>query len=264
MRVSANAAFVTMLLSAGVLFAAGCQPAPSPALDPSDSDSRSVEIAGAVMESMGGRDAWDSTRFVRWRFFGRRLHFWDRHGGDIRIESPASTGRDGVEQPAFLVLMNIHSKKGRAWEDGREVETPEKLAEYLDRGHQLWVNDSYWMFMPYKLLDPGVTLTYAGERILEDGRAADVLDMTFVEGVGYTPENRYEIFVARDSGLVEQWSFFAEASAEEPNFTLPWSDWRQFGGILLATGHGQGLDWEIAVYEELPDAVFDSPDPLIP
>ena len=50
MKPSANAAFATLLLSAGVLFAAGCQPAPSPALHSSDSDPRSVEIADTVTE----------------------------------------------------------------------------------------------------------------------------------------------------------------------------------------------------------------------
>jgi hypothetical protein len=224
-------------------------------------DSRAGQIARDVLQAMGGEEAWNGTRFVRWRFFGGRLHHWDRYTGDVRIESPARTDREGQEQPSFLVLMNVHSKQGRAWESGEQVTEAEALTGYLDRGHKLWVNDSYWMFMPYKLLDPGVRLTFAGERALEDGRAADVLDLTF-EGVGYTPENRYEVFVARDTGLVEQWSFFAEASAEEPDFTLPWGDWKRFGGIMLATNHGQDRDWEIVVYDELPTTVFQSPDPV--
>ena len=50
------------------------------------------------------------------------------------------------------------------------------VQEYLELGHRTWINDSYWMFMPYKLLDPGVTLAYAGERALEDGRLKPGLD----------------------------------------------------------------------------------------
>jgi hypothetical protein len=246
----------------------GCQSAPAtaeaaPSAQPeavaADADPRAAELAQSVMAAMGGREAWDRTRFVRWRFFGNRLHFWDRETGDIRIESPAHTGRDGVDQPKLLILMNIATREGRVWENDLEVEDAAKLAEHLDAGHQIWVNDSYWMFMPYKLLDPGVTLKYSGERELEDGRVADVLDLTFGDGIGYTPENRYEVFVARDSGLVEQWSFFADAANEEPQFTLPWADWKRFGQLLLATGHGQGADWEIAVYDDLPAATFSDP-----
>ena len=92
---------------------------------------------------------------------------------------------------------------------------------------------------------------------MEDGRMADVLEMTFGEGVGYTPENRYEVFVARDTGLVEQWSFFAKADDTEPGFTMPWSGWQPFGNIMLATGRGQDKDWAIVVGTEVPEGLFE-------
>ncbi len=220
-------------------------------------DPRAREVADAVLERLGGREAWDTTRFVRWKFFGGRQHYWDRQTGDVRIEIPERKNDSGaVEQPELLILMNIHSKQGRVWTAGEEVADPEKLEGYLTQGHQVWVNDSYWMFMPYKLLDPGVTLKYSGERALEDGRMADVLEMTFGDGVGYTPQNRYEVFVAKDTGLVEQWAFFAEADQTEPRFTMPWTAWKQFGRIWLATDHGQGQEWDIAVEAEMPVSLF--------
>ena len=130
--------------------------------------------------------------------------------------------------------MNVHDKQGRAWEDGEAITDPEQLAAALQNGYEAWINDAYWVIMPFKLLDPGVTLKYAGERAIEDGRPADVLELTF-NGVGVTPENRYEVFVAKDTGLVEQWSFYRTADATEPGFTLPWTDWQRFGRILIAT-----------------------------
>ncbi len=222
-----------------------------------DSDPRAVALAEAVMERLGGRTAWDTTRFVRWNFFGKRMHYWDKHTGDVRIEIPERRSEDGkTERPELFVLMNVGTRQGRVWAAGQPVADETKLREYLDLAHQVWINDSYWMFMPYKLLDPGVTLRYAGERKLEDGRGADVLELTFAAGVGYTPENRYEVFVSRDTGLVEQWAFFAQAASAEPQFTMPWAGWRQFGSIWLATDHGQGQDWSIAVDEGLLRAFF--------
>jgi hypothetical protein len=94
---------------------------------------------------------------------------------------------------------------------------------------------------------------------MKDGRPADVLDVTFGQGVGYTPENRYEVFVAHDTGLVEQWAFYAKAEDTEPRFILPWAGWTRFGKVLLATGHGKDDDWEIAVPDDLPAAVFTDP-----
>ena len=29
--------------------------------------------------------------------------------------------------------------------------------------YAIWVNDTYWLLMPYKMKDPGVTLAYDGE-----------------------------------------------------------------------------------------------------
>ena len=216
-----------------------------------ESDPKAIEIAQTVMEAMGGWEAWDATRYVSWNFFGNRRHWWDRQTGDIRIELGDA-----------LILMNIHTKRGRAWEGGEEVTHADTLALRMDRSHKIWVNDSYWMFMPYKLLDPGVTLRYGGEKAMEDGRAADVLVLTFGEGAGYTPENKYEVFVARDTGLVEQWTFYRDLDDEEPGFTLPWTGWEKFGGILLSTGRGRDKDWDISVPETLPESVFTSPDPV--
>lgn len=243
----------------------------APAVDPAtrvhvstDSDARAIEIAQAVVERMGGWQAWDRTRWLTWKFFGGRRHWWDRRTGDIRIEG--SFGR-GDEAREMLFLMNVNSKTGRVWESGEEVTDAARLAELLQRGYEVWINDSYWVVMPFKLLDPGVTLKYAGERTLDGGRAADVLQLTF-DGVGVTPQNKYEVFVARDNGLVEQWSFFASAEDEQPRFTLPWTDWRRFGEVLIATRHQnpseqepEPADWEIDVLGEVPDGLFDEPTP---
>ena len=45
----------------------------------------------------------------------------------------------------------------------------------LDDAHGAWINDSYWLVMPYKLLDPGVRLRHLGERTTSEGETADVL-----------------------------------------------------------------------------------------
>ena len=224
--------------------------ASSLALPAEDSDGRAVEIARQVMERMGGQENWDRTRYISWTFFGRNTHYWDKWTGNHRIESEKR-----------LVLMNINTLEGRVWEDGQEINDPDALQQELGRGHRTWVNDSYWLLMPYKLLDPGVTLKYKGEDQIAGGRNADVLELTF-ENVGYTPQNRYLVYVARDTELVEQWLYFENASDEEPGFTLPWTRWRRFGNVMLSTDRGRGFDWKIAVYDELPASVFTSPDPV--
>ncbi|MCG8606318.1 hypothetical protein MJD09_15205 [bacterium] len=243
-----------VLLSASALFSLAFQQSqenpPAPSFNVAGSDVKAIAIADQVMQAMGGRQNWDDTRYITWKFFGRRFHVWDKHTGNIRVESGNRT-----------VLMNIHTKQGRVWEDGQEITHPDSLAKRLDRGYRAWINDSYWLVMPYKLKDSGVTLKYVGEKKMETGANAEVLQLTF-EGVGVTPENKYEVFVNKDSKLVEQWSFFRQASDDQPRFSTPWHEWEQHGKILLSGNRGERGHSDIAVFDELSASVFENPDPV--
>ena len=240
-------ASLALLLLAAVPLAAG---------EMGVADERGAEIAESVMQRMGGHEAWQATRYLTWNFFGSRRHLWDKHSGDIRVE-----GTDRETGEPYLVLMNLGSRQGRAWVKGEEVTDPEALAGLLDRGEAAWINDSYWLVMPYKLRDPGVTLKHVGAGTMVDGRAAEVLELTFA-GVGRTPENKYRVYVAADSGLVEQWDFYAQAADEEPRFQVPWHDWRPHGGILLSADRGERRHDGVAVLDEVPAGALSSPDPV--
>ncbi|MDH3744229.1 MAG: hypothetical protein OES47_03905 [Acidobacteriota bacterium] len=251
LRISRWCSTLTLLTAVAAL--AGGDNPPADGFDVSGSDARAIALADSVMERMGGRKAWDDTRFITWKFFGRRSHVWDKHTGDIRVE--------GVERESgntYLILMNLHSMNGRAWLAGKEA-TGEELDAMLDRGEAAWINDSYWLVMPYKLKDSGVTLTYVGEQKMEDGRLADIVRLTFT-GVGRTPENKYHVAIARDSGLVEQWAFFADADDAEPRFRTPWHDWKRHGNILLSANRGDNGHTHIAVLDKIPETVLTSPE----
>src|SRR5262245_1268990 len=118
---------------------------PAPGFNLAGSDARAMAIADEAMQKLGGRQNWDDTHYLKWRFFGRRLHVWDKWTGDIRVEH-----RDQI------ILMNLNTHKGRAWKAGVEVTHPDSLAPLLQFGYEAWINDSYWVFMPYKLKDSGV------------------------------------------------------------------------------------------------------------
>jgi len=217
-----------------------------------NADEKSAALAAQTVKAMGGRENYDATRFISWRFFGRRYHVWDKWTGDYRMESDKGQ----------TVVMNIQTKEGKAWENGEAITDAEKLAEILDRAYKIWINDSYWLVMPYKLRDPGVTLVYAREDQTEDGRAADVVTMTF-EAVGVTPENKYEIYFDKESHLVTQWDFFSKADDTEPRFKTPWADWQTYGKIKLSGDRGRSKLADIAVHESVPDHTFETADPVV-
>jgi len=225
------------------------------------SDARAIEIADEVMAALGGRAAWDNTQFVTWRFFNRRNHWWDKWTGDVRIESAAYNDSLDQWEADKLVLMNINTKKGRVWLDGVEATADSTIAENLEWGYSVWVNDSYWMFMPHKLKDSGVALKYLGEKTMTNGKLGDVLELTF-EAVGLTPGNKYHVFVDKQTRLVAEWSFFREAKNEEPNFTIPWNNWSKVSSIMMVGDHGRDNDWMAGAPKTLPRSVFESPEPV--
>ena len=210
-----------------------------------DDADQAIQIAESTISRMGGMEAWNDVRYLAWKNFGE-MHYWDKWTGDFRWE-----------EDSLVAVMNINSKEGRYWVDGIEVTDPADLEERLAGVYREWVNNSYWVVMPYKLLDPGVNLAYVGEEMSESGQISDVLEVTF-DGVGLTPDNKYLVYVDRESGLVCQWTHFRNRGDLEPNFVRPWENWVDFGGVMLASGRGgRGGDIAyIALPAELPDAIF--------
>ena len=247
--------FALLATTGAALEAAEANP-PAEGFDLEGSDPRALEIADRVMLGLGGREAWDETRFLTWSFFGRRRHVWDKQSGDIRIE-----GVDRETERPYLILMNLHDKQGRAWKDGAPVTDSAELAEMLEYGESVWINASYWMVMPYTLKDSGVTLKDLGKGPMQDGRSAEILQLTF-EAVGRTPQNKYKVYVADDSGLIEQWDYYSDSKDAEPQLSSPWHNWQRYGRILLSDNRGERGHTDVAVLNELPPEVLSSPEPV--
>lgn len=220
--------------------------------DAEGSDPEAIALADEVMRSMGGRKAWDETRFLSWDFLGSRKLLWDKQTGDVRIEQ---SGTD------LKILMNVNTSEGRVWLDSAEMTEPDSLAEFLDIGRQIWVNDSYWLIMPFKLKDTGVTLKYLGDYRIEAGEGkgaiAEVLELRFAK-VGYTPQNCYRVYIpkASEQKLILQWDFYSDADSPTRNLMTPWSNYKQYGNILLSGDRGDRHLTEIGVYSNIPEAAF--------
>lgn len=217
-----------------------------------ESDAAAIALADATMKAMGGRAAWDRARYISWNFFGVRSHVWDKHTGRARLESGDS-----------VRVYNVNTGEGRVWADGVELLEPEDLRDALGGAQSAWINDSYWLVMPYKLKDSGVRLTHVGPGMTEDGAAAQVVELTFEE-VGDTPQNKYHVWIEDEGQRVAQWAFFADASMDSPGFTGPYSGWEMHGDIALGGHRGARSISEIHVYDVLPDSVFESPEPFDP
>ncbi len=238
-----------LCLMAGPVWAQPDANPPAPGFNAAASDAEAIALADATMQAMGGRAAWNRTRYLSWTIFGQH-HVWDRWTGHFRHE------RDST-----LTLMNVHTQEGRVWIDGTEVQIDSTRAKILADTYARWINNSYWLIMPYKLKDSGVTLKYVGPGTTEAGTPADIVHLTF-ENVGLTPQNKYAVYIDRETKLVTQWAFYPTADDAEPRFVLPWTDWEPYGQIKLSSGRGgEHRVIHIRVHDIVPAAVFENPAP---
>ena len=223
-------------------------------------DDKAQELAQRSVEAMGGSEAWDAVRFVRFSFAGFRTHHWDKHEGRHRLEGKTREG------DAYVVLLDLDTKDGHAWLNGEKLEG-EAAAKWLENSWSAWINDTYWLVMPFKLFDPGVSLTYEGKETI-DGKDHEKVRLTF-DSVGLTPGDTYWVFFDPKTGLVARWAYVLEDWEEGREATVwTWGGWHSYGGVLLATERKMvGGDRELpmkdlAVFDSLPDSVFTSPEPV--
>ena len=210
-----------------------------------ESDSLAIQLADTLMYTMGNRLNWDSTRFLQWNFFGMRRHLWDRHTGRVRIESL----RDSV-----TYLINVRDSTGIVYE-GRQALDSTTTERRIRDGVSIWINDSYWLIMPFKLKDSGTRLRYLGDSLTQGHRPAHLLELTFA-GVGDTPDNKYHVWIDKKSGLVGQWAFFKTREDPKPLFVNEWSEYATRGKIMLSGRRGKNALTEIAVLDSVPERLF--------
>ena len=218
-------------------------------------DPKAVEIAHALMETMGGQEAWNNMRYIRFDFKvgsegawrADRTHLWDKWEGRYRYE-------DGKGQ---VVLFNTNTREGQVYQGGQPVEGEDRT-KALEGAYGAYINDTYWLAMPWKWLDPGVSLSYIGEKE-HNGQTCDVIELSF-QNVGLTPGDRYQGFVSRDSGMMIHWEYTLQSDR-----TGSW-DWEYMksGGLALAATHknAEGMEINMGVVEasgEVDEAYFTDP-----
>ncbi|MFN7963524.1 MAG: hypothetical protein U0002_19845 [Thermoanaerobaculia bacterium] len=225
------------------------------------SDPKAVAVADQVMTTLGGQKAWEATHWIHFRFAGFRNHWWDKWTGRHRVEFINQKGEH------WLILENLNTREGRAWKDGKEL-AGEEAKQVVSRGYATWINDTYWLLAPYKLRDPGVTLTLDGEETL-NGQGYDKLHLSF-EGVGLTPGDQYWMWVNKSNHLVDRWAYkLQDFKPDQQPVAWDWKEWQRFGSILLsptrynpAENKSILLD-HIEVDQPMADTVFTSAEAMV-
>lgn len=243
------AALALAALTAGTAGAAGT------------SDSAAVALAAEVMESLGGEPRWQALPGLRWTFGvsigdtvrAERRHAWNKHDGMHRVEGVDRAG------DRYVIVQDLDTGEGRAWVAGQAIEG-DSLAKLIERGRALWVNDTYWMLMPYKMRDPGVVLTLE-DPVTRDGEVRDIVAMRF-EDVGLTPGDRYWVEIDREERRVRAWEMVLQGRDPPPS-RYTWEGWEAHDGLWFPTAHRQGdrnvFMRDIETVREFRDGEFATP-----
>lgn len=254
-RLSSSTSFSLAALSAAALLVV----LPATRAAAQSSDPKAVELAKSVMQAMGGEDAWKKIHFVRYDFIvsmggqtrANRSHLWDKWSGRYRFESKTKDGKSQV------VLFNVNDQRGDVYVDGARIEGDDAAAA-LKGAHSAFINDMYWLAMPWKWLDPGVNLKYAGPSE-HDAQKCEMVELSF-NNVGLTPGDRYKAYVAEGSKLMTYWEYTLQGGNQGA-----WN-W-QYGthnGVKLASNHtnaeGASINMgTVAVFDKVEDAFFTNP-----
>ncbi|MDZ4804907.1 MAG: hypothetical protein SGI90_08620 [Candidatus Eisenbacteria bacterium] len=228
-------------------------------------------ILDALYGSMGGRGTFDSLPTLRFTFTyvsrdtirTSRTHWWDRRDGRYRIQG---TNRAG--QP-FVVLFNVQTQLGEAWLDGKLLAGEERAA-LLTRAYGLFINDTYWFLMPFKLDDDGVNVARDGE-VVVNGLPCDRLKVTF-DSVGLTPNDTYWAYLDRATHRMVRWGFILqdEAGPAARESLWDWVAWQPVGPLVLSSDRVKVNDPERSIIRLInleagaawPDSFFTNPAPL--
>lgn len=232
-RVMLSAIACSITLLPGLVGLVGCaakrtvaatQTTPA-AFDPGASDAQAITTVDEMMAALGGAEAWQQVKQVRWELqyyqndelLGWVRHSWDIWNGRHRYEFSDSSGvkaynaSGGAELPLFTIAMyDLFDHQGKGVVTNSAIEgTPQRGAVAADRDRivaesfKSWQRDSYQLAMLYKLKDPGVKLSYVGERENFGGKCEPGcidIKVTFVPEVG---NDLYHVLINKQSKLPE-------------------------------------------------------------
>ena len=259
------------LLLISLLMSACAQPEPEEAATANTIpvESKADSVAMTVYEAFGGPEAWGSLPYLRFDFAGgndsvrtvRGRHLWDRMTGRYRVEMPVN------DDTVYVALFNVNSREGEVYLNGAPVDSTRKT-RLLDQAYTRYINDMYWLLMPVKMFDPGVTRLYEAD---SSDSETDVLRLSF-DSVGLTPGDQYWVYVDKATGRVKAWAYrLQHHPADFVPQPVEWTGYKTLqapeGEILVSERKvrpgGVTFTDNVAAPAEVDDAAFTDPNPRL-
>ncbi len=212
-----------------------------------DNDPQRAKQLVQKMETAVNKAAWDTTRWVAWRFRTNTSYVWDKQRNMVL-----------VKWKDYEVQLHTPSQTGLVFQAGNPVMESEQKDELVATAWSFFANDSFWLCAPMKASDPGVKQDVV---VLENGEEG--LLVTYSSG-GVTPGDTY-LWLLDENGRPNAWQMWV-GILPIGGLEFSWNDWVQNKhGAWLATQHAGAIAdvpiFDLLFEEDIP-AILSGADPL--
>lgn len=233
-------AFIVAVLLAGLIYVRYMsEEKPEPKTGNADA------LAYNMLDALN-QDAWDKTKYLTWTFRDDHHYHWDK------VNNNAIIAWDDYE-----VYMNLDKQTGTVLKKGQKV-TDE---EALQTAWSYWCNDSFWMFAPFKVFDPGTK-----REVMKSDSSAYALMVTYDSG-GVTPGDAY-LWLLDENYRPTGYKMWVKIIPLKGMYSS-WDKWKQLNsGAWVSTYHTisvaglemndvqDGESWEAIGKEHVDESLF--------
>ena len=187
-----------------------------------------------VWKGIGGKQAWEKARYFQFTFSVQtptrtteRTHLWDRYTGQYRLQFTTKDKKD------ITVLFNTNKPDSGLVYMGDNLLTKSDTftKKYLKRAYEVFINDTYWLVMPAKLLDNGVRLTEIPSKTFNKTSCYGI-KLQFEQGTGIT-NDEYTIYVHPKTGEIQHWDYILESDSTQKG-SWDWDKYTDVGGVQFS------------------------------
>ncbi|MEO0724768.1 MAG: DUF6503 family protein [Bacteroidota bacterium] len=140
-------------------------------------DEKARNILEAAIDYVGGLEAWGNINRLR---YDKTFTLFSASG---EVEKTFKQIHDYTTRPKVIDIQStengtlIHTRfADNVYTQTADGEPTEKTPAVIEKGLN---TSTYVIGLPYKLLDPGAEITYAGERTMDTGLVVDVLQVSY-------------------------------------------------------------------------------------
>lgn len=186
--------------------------------EPIGMSTRAADEMGQKMLNALDKPAWDSTRYLTWKFLGKNYYVWDKLNDQVYVK---------IKDTETILNTNEITGISRNNEGLLENSANDQA---VTNAWNSFCNDGFWLYAPYKIFDPGTSRSIVE---LKDGRKG--LKVKYSSG-GVTPGDAY-VWILNEHSMPISYKIWVKIMPIG-GLEFSWEEWIEIStGAKLASKH---------------------------